>query len=242
MAMTPYAALLARMRAEPSTPLVTYRHLGTGERMELSAASVTNAIAKTAGLLRDELDAGPGSMVGIHLPFHWQRVVWLGACAATGAVFAPGASPRDSDVCVVDREHLDLAGQGAEDVVVSLAPFGLPEPGGAPSGIIDAAVAMRAHPDVFVPDTVPTESAALIHQGDATWTNAAVMEHALAELARRGTQSGERFAIIDPDPLADVLAFAGPLAHGGGSVLVAAADRGDLGAVLREEGVARTAG
>lgn len=242
MAMTPYAALLARMRAEPSTPLVTYRHLGSGERMELSATSLTNAIAKTAGLLRDDLDAGPGSIVGIHLPFHWQRVVWLGACAATGAVFAPGASPRDSDVCVMDRAHLTLAGQSAEDVVVSLAPFGLPEPGGAPPGVIDAAVAMRAHPDVFVPDTVPMESAELIHQGDSTWTNAAVMDQALAEVIRRGTRAGESFAIIDPDPLADVLALAAPLAHGGGSVLVAAADHGDLQSVLREEGVTRTAG
>lgn len=242
MAMTPYAALLARMRAEPSTPLVTYRHLGSGERMELSATSLANAIAKTAGLLRDELDAGPGSIVAIHIPFHWQRVVWLGACAATGAIFAPGAPPSDSDVCVMDRGHLAFAGEGADDVIVSLAPFGLPEPGGAPPGIIDAAVAMRAHPDVFVPDTVPMESARLIRQGDSTWTNAAVMDEALAEVARRGTHAGQSFAIIEPDPLADVLALAGPLVNGGGSVLVAAADDGDLEAVLREEGAAGTAG
>ena len=91
--MTPYAALLERTRRDPASPLLTYRDLASGERMEMSAASLANAIAKTAGMLRDELDADPGAVVGVHLPFHWQRVVWLGACAATSTVFAPGADP-----------------------------------------------------------------------------------------------------------------------------------------------------
>jgi hypothetical protein len=50
--------------------------------------------------------------------------------------------------------------------------------------------------------------------------------------------SDKRFALIDPDPLADLLALAGPLARGSSVVLVAHADSGDLSMTLREEGLA----
>jgi uncharacterized protein (TIGR03089 family) len=239
--MTPYAALLDRMRTDPASPLLTYRNLASGERMELSAASLGNAIAKTAGLLRDELDAQPGAVVGIHLPLHWQRVVWLGACAATGTVFAPDLAPQECDVCVFDREHAGIAGQAPEDVLVSLAPFGLPEPDGAPTGVIDAAVAMRSHPDSFVPIVQPAESMPLIRSAADTVTQADAMDRARESLVDRGIQVGQRFAILDPDPMADMLALAGPLVHGSGAVLVTGTTSGDVEAVLDEEGVTRGA-
>ena len=236
--MTPYAALLDRARRDPASPLLTYRDLATGERMELSGASLANAVAKTAGLLRDELDAEPGAVVGVHLPLHWQRVVWLGACAATGTVFAAEANPDECDVLVVDRSHLVLAGTARDDVLVSLAPFGLPDRGEVPTGVIEAAVAMRGHPDVFVPREHPTESTPLLQETSGLLTQGDVIDRAGEELTRRGVASDERFALIDPDPLADLLALAGPLAHGSSVVLVAHADSGDLSMTLREEGLA----
>jgi uncharacterized protein (TIGR03089 family) len=240
--MTPYAALTERMRLDPASPLLTYRDLGTGERMELSAASLGNAIAKTAGMLRDELDAEPGAVVGVHLPLHWQRVVWLGACAATSTVFTAEATPAECDVLVVDRPHLDLAGTAREDVLVSLAPFGLPDRGEVPTGVIDAAVAMRGHPDVFVPWQNATESTPLLQDAMGLLTQGDVMDRAGEELTRRGVGSDERFALLDPDPLADLLALAGPLAHGGSVVLVAHSGSGDLAMTLREEGLAPRGG
>lgn len=235
--MTPYAALLDRARRDPASPLLTYRDLATGERMELSGVSLANAVAKTAGLLRDELDAKPGTVVGVHLPLHWQRVVWLGACAATGTVFAAQASPDACDVLVMDRSHLDLAGTARDDVLVSLAPFGLPDQGPLPTGVIEAAVAMRGHPDAFVPWQEATESTPLLRDHSGLLTHAEVMDRAAEELARRGIDSGERFAVIDPEPLADLLALAGPLAQGGSVVLVAHSGSGDLSMTLREEGL-----
>ncbi|MFM7212897.1 MAG: TIGR03089 family protein, partial [Actinomycetota bacterium] len=62
--------LQARARRVPAAPLVTYYDLATGERIELSAASVENSVAKTAGLLRDELDVQPGDTVAVRLPLH----------------------------------------------------------------------------------------------------------------------------------------------------------------------------
>lgn len=234
----PYAALRERVRLSPSAPVITYRDLASGERMELSAASLDNAVAKTAGLMRDELDVQPGSVVGVHLPLHWQRVVWLGACAATGAVFAPDADPSSCDVAVVDRDHLDLLGRAGEDIVVSLAPFGLPDPGGVPSGAIDAAVAMRAHPDTFVPHDDPSPARPLLALGGGSiLTGAEVMAAAQAELGDRGVAPGARFAIIDRDPDADVLALAGPLAIGGSTILIAHPGAGDVAGALADEGV-----
>jgi uncharacterized protein (TIGR03089 family) len=240
--MTPYAALLDRARRDPASPLLTYRDLATGERMEFSAASLANAVAKTAGMLRDELDADPGSVVGVHLPFHWQRVVWLGACAATSMVFAPGAAAAECDVLVVDRARLDLIGSAREDVLASLAPFGLPERADMPPAVTDAAVAMRGHPDVFVAWESPTESTPLLREPDRSLSHGDVMDLADAELSRRGLGEGERFALVDPDRQTDLLALAGPLARGGAAILLARPESGDVAATLREEGVTTGAG
>jgi uncharacterized protein (TIGR03089 family) len=240
--MTPYAALLERTRRDPASPLLTYRDLSSGERMELSAASLANAIAKTAGLLRDELDADPGAIVGVHLPLHWQRVVWLGACAATSTVFAPDAAPEECDVLVVDRTHLDRIGTAREDVLVSLAPFGLPERADVPSGVTDAAVAMRGHPDTFVPWEPPTESTPLLQEPGHILSHGDVMDRAGAELTKRGIAEGERFALVDPDGQSDLLALAGPLLRGSAVILVSHPGSGDVEAALREEGLRRSAG
>ena len=234
--MTPYDALTERMRRDPASPLLTYRDLATGERMELSAVSLGNAIAKTAGMLRDELDAEPGAVIGVHLPLHWQRVVWLGACAATSTVFAPGADPGDCDVLVIDRERLGLVGAAREDVLVSLAPFGLPDGADVPPGVIDAAVAMRGHPDSFIPWQPAPESAPLLRTSEGELSHGDLTARAAEELSRQGLGVGARFAIVDPEPLADLLAFAGPLALGGSVVLIVHPDSGDLEQTLREEG------
>ncbi len=239
--MTPYAALLARIKADPASPLLTYRDLGSGERMELSAASLGNAIAKTAGLLRDELDAQPGDVVGVHLPLHWQRIVWLGACAATGTVFAPSSPPEECDICVFDRAHAHLAGRATEDVIVSLAPFGLPETGGAPAGVTEAAVAMRAHPDIFVPHTLPAETLTLVRTEDGEMSQSEVMHAAGQALTHRGIAAGQRFAIFEPDPLADIVALAGALMAESGAVLVTGSSSEGVDRILAEEGVPPTA-
>ena len=60
---TLWSALQSRARTSPASPLITFYDLATGERMELSAASLDNAVAKTAGLLRDELDVEPLAIV-----------------------------------------------------------------------------------------------------------------------------------------------------------------------------------
>ena len=211
------------MRSAPSQPLLTFYDLATGERMELSAASFDNAVAKTAGLLRDELDVVPGERIGVHLPLHWQRAVWWAACDAVGAAFVPEGSCDDVDVCVFDRDHLELAGTARDDVLVSLEPFGLPSREPTPPGIVDHAVAARTHPDVFVPFIEPRDDTAM---------------RAAEELSQvRGLQSEARVLVRDEDPDRDLLMLAVPLALGGTSVLVRNARLDGMARVLRDEGL-----
>jgi uncharacterized protein (TIGR03089 family) len=59
-------------------PHITY-YDATGERIELSTATLATWAAKTGNLLRDELGAGPASRVVVLVPAHWQTAaVWFG--------------------------------------------------------------------------------------------------------------------------------------------------------------------
>ena len=60
---TPADLLAAALRRDAAAPLVTHYDDATGERVELSGATLANWVAKTANLLQDEFDVGPGSVV-----------------------------------------------------------------------------------------------------------------------------------------------------------------------------------
>jgi uncharacterized protein (TIGR03089 family) len=124
-------------------------------------------VAKTANLLVNELDAGPGSRVAIALPMHWRLACWLlatwsvGACAVLGPAAGgapttgPGTATTDADVLVsADPAVLAAAGK-AFAVAVALPALASSYGPGLPSGAIDAATDVRAQDDVFVPPVRP---------------------------------------------------------------------------------------
>ena len=236
IARTPWGALLERSRTDAAAPLVTYRDLTRGDRAELSAASLANAVAKTAGLLRDELDVVPGDRIGVLLPMHWQWAVWLGAASAVGAVIVPG-SIESCTVAVVGAagaEHA-LAHSAGEVVVVSLHPLGLPEGGVAP-GALEHAVAARVHPDSFSPTVnVAPEAPLLVGDDGRLLTAVDVAAHARRIRDERGAPPGGRLLLRDDR---DSPALALPLALGGSVVLLrhATADT-QIDQVAREERV-----
>ena len=63
----PSDLLAAAVRRNASAPLITHYDDATGERVELSATTLANWVAKTANLLQDEFDVGPGSTVAVAL-------------------------------------------------------------------------------------------------------------------------------------------------------------------------------
>ena len=225
--MTPYAALVDRVRTNAAQPLLTYVAPTRGERMELSGASFANAAAKAAGLLRDDLDVDPGDQVGLRLPCHWQRPVWWMACALVGAVCVPDATEL---VTVTSRDHLGECNGADEVVLVSLAPFGLPDGEPVPPGVTEAAVAARIHPDEFTPYDIPQDDWLLGPQATA----GEVMARAAKRADASGIAPGARFAVLCGDPEATWLALPMALATGGSVVIIeGAAD--DVDAPLRAE-------
>ena len=148
------AVLDPLLRTDPASPRVTYYDDATGERIELSTATLANWAAKTGNLLRDELGAGPASRVAVLLPAHWQTVAVLFGVWWIGAEVMPGG-PADIALCTAERlgEADEIVG-GGEVVVLSLDPFGRPVPD-LPAGVTDYASAVRVHGDQIDPERRP---------------------------------------------------------------------------------------
>ena len=144
------AVLDPLLDSDPAGPRITYYDDATGERIELSTATLANWAAKTGNLLRDELGAGPASRVAVLLPAHWQTAAvllgiwWIGAEVVLGG-------PSDVAMCTADR----LSGADAAEVVaLSLDPFGSPV-ADLPVGVTDYATSVRVHGDQIVAEARP---------------------------------------------------------------------------------------
>lgn len=201
--------LAARVRRDGARPLVTY--IDSAQRMELSAVSLANAVAKAAGLLRDDLDVQPGDHVTVALPLHWQSAVWWGACAAVEAVMNPVPELiRTADdplpvrtpaartpVGVATAVNLAAIAECDDRIAVSLAPFGLPDGSPSSPGVIEAAVAARVHPDDFIAFTPPDPSAPLLHYGAVTLTSRQCLDRAAVLAQVWDLRPGGRLLVSD---------------------------------------------
>ncbi|MCF7553290.1 TIGR03089 family protein [Pseudonocardia sp. WMMC193] len=150
------------LRAAPARPLITFYDDATGERIELSAVTTANWVAKAANLLRDECDVEPGGRVAVLLPAHWQTASVLLAAWSCGAEVV--GEPAEADWVLCDRDRLDLALAAAPSggvLALSLDAFGRGIDG-LPDGVIDFATEVRLHGDEFVPwSPVPLSDPAL---------------------------------------------------------------------------------
>src|SRR5687767_8401524 len=96
--------------------MLTWYDGGTGERTELSGATLANWVSKTANLLVDGLGLSEGDVAVVKLPPHWQTAAITLACWTVGlSVVAEGRG----DV------SFGLPGEEA-DFAVGLHPFALP--------------------------------------------------------------------------------------------------------------------
>jgi uncharacterized protein (TIGR03089 family) len=224
----PVDPLRRALATEPSRPLVTFYDDATGERVELSARTFDNWVAKTANLLVDGLAAAPGGRVALALPGHWQTAVWLFACWSAGLTALPvgdGAIPSGErtgvDIVAAGPEHLDAAlaaASGAEVVGLSLHALGAPL-ADCPPGVTDYAVEVRAYGDRFTPD----HSIPVSHQAPAVeFGGEAVAGPELMAAAEAGiTSPGARvLTTVAFDTLDDLLAgLLSPLASGGSVII-----------------------
>ncbi|MFF8815868.1 TIGR03089 family protein [Streptomyces pactum] len=224
---TPADLLRSALAADPGRPLVTFYDDATGERVELSVATLANWVAKTANLLQGDLAAEPGDRLALLLPAHWQTAVWLLACSSTGVVADLGGDPAGADLVASGPDTLDAARAcPGERVALALRPLGgrFPQP---PQGFTDYAVEVPGQGDRFAPYAPVDPDAPALRVDGTELTAAQVVERARADAARRGLGPGSRLLSGLPyDTWEGVSAglFA-PLAGGGSVVLCRHLDR-----------------
>ncbi|OKJ17333.1 TIGR03089 family protein [Kitasatospora sp. CB01950] len=228
-ARTPAELLQAYLRAgagaDPSRPLVTFYDDSTGERVELSAKTFDNWVAKTANLLQDELNASPDDRAALLLPAHWQSAVWLLACWSVGVVPVPGGEPKDADLVVSGPDGLAAAQEcPGERVALALRPLGGRFPQ-RPEGFLDYAAEVPSQGDRFAPySPVDPQAVALETSVDGLalkLTGEQAVALAREGVARLGLDSGSRvLSTLSFDDWAGLEAgLLAPLAAGASVVL-----------------------
>jgi uncharacterized protein (TIGR03089 family) len=245
------AALLARVRdLDPARPLLTYYDDATDERVELSATTLANWVAKTANLLQEEFDIGPGSTVAVSLPVHWQTAaVLLGAWSCGAAVLETAAEDDGrldhADVALAAQDRLEaLDGQTDADVLgLSLHPLGLGMAGYA-GPARDFALEVRAAGDVFSPWAPVDPAGRGLLAGALELTLSGLVEAATEIAGRLGITGGDRILVeeetaAEAGPVAWLLA---PLAAGASIVLCRHLDAGRLASRAASERVTATLG
>ncbi|QXJ22038.1 TIGR03089 family protein [Actinomadura graeca] len=207
----PADLLRRRVADDPSRPFVTFYDDARGERVELSARTFDNWVAKTANFLVDGLGAEPGTRAVLALPPHWQTAVWLMACWSAGIVAEPvdpesvragagggAAEPSGGSapyILAAAEEVLDdviadpKAHGGAEEIVgLSLHALGGPL-ADCPPGVTDYAAEVRSHGDRFVPaPEAAAEAPALIVTPQPGVTKTTFSGTALVGAARSAVQ------------------------------------------------------
>lgn len=242
------------LRADPAGPLLTYYDDATGERIELSATSLANWVAKTANFLVDGLGYDEPASVAVLLPAHWQSAgVLLGTWAAGHQVRAALPDAEDEpggrgsgtpDVLFCFESDLESYADLRSDVVgLTLDPFGrvLTD---APRRVTDYAAEIGGYGDRYTP-AVPLDPdlpALLAGRLELTQDGLAGAADGLAE--QLGLRAGDRIMVsaelaAQAGPLSWLLA---PLAAGASVVLVAHPELDRLGAKADGEKVGATLG
>jgi uncharacterized protein (TIGR03089 family) len=160
---TPVGRLLAGLLAEPGRPRVTW--YDDPERIELSGAVLVNWVTKTANLLVEELDAGPGVRVMLDLPAHWRTLAWALATWRVGACVVLPGTPASTSGGTADDDARAAGGAAAADVIVTdrpgrhagttslvavaLAGLARRFDGPMPAGALDAAAVVLGYGDVL---------------------------------------------------------------------------------------------
>ena len=194
--------MAAIVAADPTRPLLTWYDDGTGERVELSGATLDNWVAKTANLLVEGAGLDAGDRATVLLPPHWQSAAVLLGSWSAGLVVS--TTPADAEIGFAVADRAPELTQPTR-YLVGLHPLGLPVRD-LPEGYLDYTVEVRGYGDRFAPP-VPVEP-----QDD-------LLDAAAARAGILEIEPGDR-VMIDaaryPDPLNWLLA---PLAVGASIVL-----------------------
>src|SRR6185312_8476232 len=158
----------ARVAGNGPRPFLTYHDFGTGERVELSYATMDNWVSKTGNLIQDELMADPGSRFLLAARPHWMTAVWALAPLLCSAVVAPWGDAARARFAVSGPDEAELEYARAcrgERYALSLLPLGRPFVE-VPEGFLDYVTEVRVHGDRFGPLDPPDADAPALTTAD----------------------------------------------------------------------------
>lgn len=216
--------LLARLHSDPGSPLVTFYDEATGERVELSATTWANWVAKASGLLADEFELERGMTLRVDLPTHWLTTVFLGAAWNAGLVVSDTDTP---DAVVCGPATLPLWADRSDELVVlacSLRPLGVRFADELPPGVTDVGVEVWSQPDAFTSMDPPGP-------GDLAWDVAGDRRthQEMWSTAASGRTGGSRLlSVANPASPPGIASLIEPLSDGGSVVLVTDAGRPEI--------------
>ncbi|MBM9459329.1 TIGR03089 family protein [Nocardioides sp. zg-536] len=235
-----------RLRSDPGRPLVTFYDHATGERVELSATTWANWVAKAASLLVDELGLERGDRVGLDLPTHWLGTVFLGAAWSAGLVAVPLVAPEEAadpgaGTAAADGLAAVVCGPATlpawaertgdlEVLACALLPLGVRFAEPVPDGVHDVGAVIWSQPDAFVALDPPTGDDVALELAGRTVSQAELCREAAA-----GTLVGGGRLLSVANPLLEPATLSEPLTQGGSLVLVARAEQGRLEATYVAE-------
>ena len=212
------AGVLRDLLADPGRPRVTWYGPG-GERVELSGRTLLNWVSKTANLLVAELDAEPGTTVGVDLPAHWRTVSWLLATWAAGAHAVVAPEPPGPDVLVTTEPGPPgQAGTAAHVVAVALPALATSFGATLPHAVHDAAVEVRQQPDAFRPHLTPSPGDPAFTAAGRTTSHGELVAAARDLAGAAGVRPGDR-VLTGAGPELALTAWLGVLALDGSLVL-----------------------
>jgi uncharacterized protein (TIGR03089 family) len=232
-------ALAEAVRRDPTTPLLTWYDDATGDRTELSGATLDNWVAKTANLLIDGAGLGPGDAVAVLLPPHWQTAAIILGASAAGVAADLGADPSPVEAIFTEPGRVTAAAAWptGDRYVTGLLPLAMPLRE-VPPGYVDYVTEVRNYGDHFRGQVVGEDDRALA--GPVELSHLAVLREATERAAELGITAGDR-VLVDarayPDPIDWLLA---PLVGGASIVLCANLDPAKLDARITAEKVTVT--
>jgi uncharacterized protein (TIGR03089 family) len=210
--------------SDPTRPLLTYYDHRTGERTELSGATLDNWVAKTANLVVDGCGLARGDTAAVWLPPHWQTAAILLGCWTAGLSVAFGAADDTgtgvafAGTEMIEAAPVELAPGAGERYALGLAPLGMPL-AVAPAGWTDYIVEVRGHGDRYSGPHPVASAPAWVRPDRKITTQSEFCAAARRRAGELGMPAGGRVLIdgeAHPGPTEWLLA---PLAAGASIVL-----------------------
>jgi uncharacterized protein (TIGR03089 family) len=234
MTTTIVEAFATAVRRDPTTPLLTWYDDASGDRTELSGATLDNWVSKTANMLVDGLGTDIGDGAAVLLPPHWQTAAVLLATWSAGLVVE--TDPQPVAVLFATPDSAAAARWATGDrYATGLLPLAMPLRE-LPPGYLDYVLEVRAFGDHFRPVRPVQEN----DRANAELSHLALHRVATQRARELGIVAGDRLLVdarAHPDPADWLLA---PLVAGASVVLCGNLDPAKVAARAAAEKVTVT--